>query len=132
MRSTKKGFTLIELMIVIAIISILAALSIPSYERYLKRARFMEIVTASSLYKTAIALALQEGIPISEISNNQHGIPEALAPSENIDSMIVEKGTIKAIASNYLDHVTYILKPNRTGTQWSVSGTCLRNQLCHA
>ena len=49
MKSVKKGFTLIELMIVIAIVAILATIAIPSYQNYTKKAAVSELLQASAL-----------------------------------------------------------------------------------
>ena len=57
----EKGFTLIELMIVIAIIGILAAIAVPQYQTYTNRARFSEVVLATTPYKTAIEVSAQTG-----------------------------------------------------------------------
>lgn len=54
MNTMQKGFTLIELMIVIAIIGILAAIAIPSYQNYIKKAAYSEIPLAMSSIRTAI------------------------------------------------------------------------------
>jgi type IV pilus assembly protein PilA len=54
-RSAQKGFTLIELMIVVAIIGILAAVALPAYQDYTVRAKVSELILAGSAYKTAIA-----------------------------------------------------------------------------
>ena len=53
-RSMQKGFTLIELMIVVAIIGILAAVALPAYQDYTKRAKMSEVVLAASACRTSI------------------------------------------------------------------------------
>ena len=56
-RSMQKGFTLIELMIVVAIIGILAAVALPAYQDYTVRAKVTEVILAASSGKTAVAEA---------------------------------------------------------------------------
>ncbi|MCC7484480.1 MAG: pilin [Burkholderiales bacterium] len=55
MKRLQKGFTLIELMIVVAIIGILAAVALPAYQDYTIRAKVSELVLAASGFKTSIA-----------------------------------------------------------------------------
>jgi type IV pilus assembly protein PilA len=59
MKTIQKGFTLIELMIVVAIIGILAAVALPAYSDYTVRAKVSEVVLAASGGKTAVAEAFQ-------------------------------------------------------------------------
>ena len=59
MRTIQKGFTLIELMIVVAIIGILAAVALPAYQDYTVRAKVSELILAASSARTAIAENLQ-------------------------------------------------------------------------
>ena len=58
-RSLQKGFTLIELMIVVAIIGILAAVALPAYQDYTKRAKASEIVLAASSARTCVTEIVQ-------------------------------------------------------------------------
>jgi type IV pilus assembly protein PilA len=59
MKSVQKGFTLIELMIVVAIIGILAAIALPAYSDYTTRAKVSEVMVAASACKTAVSEFLQ-------------------------------------------------------------------------
>lgn len=61
MKFLQKGFTLIELMIVIAIIGILAAVALPAYNNYTDKARYSEMVMAVAPMKTALSVCAQQG-----------------------------------------------------------------------
>ena len=87
-RSMQKGFTLIELMIVVAIIGILAAVALPAYQDYTVRARVSEVVLAASSCRTSITQTVQT------------------APGANVASAIVSSCSIaptKMVASGAAD-----------------------------
>lgn len=125
------GFTLIELMIVVGIISILAALALPSYQRYTQRARFTEVLTTAESFKMAVTLALQEGAAPEELSNGAYGIPDSPPASKNLTSVNVQNGIITATGSALTENATLILTPNENGSRWFVSGSCLAKGFCH-
>jgi len=65
----QKGFTLIELMIVVAIIGILAAVALPAYQDYTARAKVSEVVLAASTCRTAVTEASQTGFAADAVAN---------------------------------------------------------------
>src|SRR3954463_1036179 len=60
-RQLQQGFTLIELMIVVAIIGILAAVALPAYQDYTKRAKMSEVILAASACRTTVTEVYQSG-----------------------------------------------------------------------
>jgi type IV pilus assembly protein PilA len=88
-RSIQKGFTLIELMIVVAIIGILAAVALPAYQDYTVRAKVTEVILAGSSGKTAVAEAAQVG---------------SVMPASA--SLVLDSQTSKFVAQTYYTNVS--------------------------
>jgi len=74
MRKVQKGFTLIELMIVIAIIAILVALAVPAYQDYTVRAKISECIGNSSAAKLAVSETFQSEAALSATATDPWGI----------------------------------------------------------
>ncbi len=91
MKAIQKGFTLIELMIVVAIIGILAAIALPAYQDYTARAKVSEVVLAASQCRTAITEASQTGLA-TEPTANGFGCGE--------------EGTTNATSTQYVKGIT--------------------------
>lgn len=69
MKRVQQGFTLIELMIVVAIIGILAAVALPAYQDYTKKAKMSEVVLAASACRTAITETIQSATALPAAGN---------------------------------------------------------------
>ncbi|GHF79618.1 prepilin peptidase-dependent pilin [Thalassotalea marina] len=133
----QKGFTLIELMIVVAIIGILAAVALPAYQNYSDRAAFSEAVLAATPYKAAVELAIQTKNPgaLTDLDAGALGIPAAIAQTAAVHGVGVADGVITVTWANdgsNLAGVTYTLTAGGVTppVTWTEGGTCLTNGLC--
>ncbi|MEQ7921204.1 prepilin-type N-terminal cleavage/methylation domain-containing protein [Xanthomonas sp. WHRI 1810A] len=126
----QKGFTLIELMIVVAIVGILAAVALPAYQNYTMRARFAEVTSVADTYKTAVSLCIQTlGTPTG-CTNGANDIP-ASTSTPYVASATVTNGQIVIIPQGQIPAAsTYTLTPTLTAgsTNWAIGGGCLTAQ----
>jgi type IV pilus assembly protein PilA len=138
-KSAQKGFTLIELMIVVAIIGILAAVALPAYQTYTKKASFSEVVLATSPVKTAVQVCFTgRGKQVLGNCDTAAKIGADLAGAgagNNVDTVTIASGTavITALGESNVDARTYILTPDATlGTLvWDDStSSCIAAGLC--
>jgi type IV pilus assembly protein PilA len=142
MRKVQKGFTLIELLIVVAIIGILAAIAIPSYQKYVKKAKFSEVVSATAPFKLAVEACYHEQGAIGSCTTpGSNGIPsDALTNNKYVDSVKTTGAGVTAIvtgvATTGLDAAqpTVILTGSAgTGSNlidWVKTGTCVSTGFC--
>jgi type IV pilus assembly protein PilA len=153
MKTRATGFTLIELMIVIAIIGILAAIAMPQYQQYTMKAKFTEVVSATTPFKIGVEVCVaNQGLVApaaisgcgSAAGNTglQYGMPPSAAnPSGMVASVAAaDNGQITATSTALVGVATnYILVPSLVSfgggsqsVQWSkaTSSGCVSYGIC--
>lgn len=136
-RELQAGFTLVELMIVVAIIGILAALALPAYTDYTKRAKMSELLMAASGCRTAITELYQAGSQ-SSVAANAWGCESTSSPSKYVASMTTDTNgvitvTAQLFGDSNIDGKILTLVPadsSSTGLTYSGGGAQIHRWIC--
>jgi len=125
---TQAGFTLIELMIVVAIAGILAAVAIPQYSDYTMRARISNVLAAAAPLKTAVALCVQEhGGDAAACTTTTEAAPTgipAFTPTREVAGASVSQGNIALLLAPDLGTdigglaITMTMEPGASSLTW--------------
>lgn len=108
--TTQQGFTLVELMIVVAIVAILGSIGVPAYQGYLQKAAMTDMLQTLAPYKTAVDLCALEQSDVAPCNAGNYGIPTERG-SRYVSSVSVNQGTITLTGQSTLQGVTVTLIP---------------------
>ncbi|HCB0647258.1 TPA: prepilin peptidase-dependent pilin [Klebsiella pneumoniae] len=133
----QRGFTLIELMVVIGIIAILSAIGIPAYQNYLRKAALTDLLQTFVPYRTAIELCALDHGGLTPCDGGSNGIPSPTT-TRYLSAMSVAKGVVTLTGQESLNGPGVTLTPtwdNAEGvTGWQrvciITGNSALQQAC--
>jgi type IV pilus assembly protein PilA len=137
-RRASEGFTLIELMIVVAIVGILSAIAIPQYQIYSGKAQLTEAIHITASRKAAIGEAAMLGEPLSSIMGGNGGIPADVTSGvgKYVESLVVDSGTIivtmltTRVSPCVIGAVVTLSPVPPTTPDMALSWVCTTNAIC--
>lgn len=137
MQKQQSGFTLIELMIVTAIIGILVSVALPAYDLYRNRARFSEAILAIGFYRAAILVQAHSDRfnTLADVDAGTNGIPPAQPQAASTHGITVTDGVITVTwmaDGTDLAGITYTLAAQSVTPPitWASGGTCVNGGYC--